>query len=235
MIKSPGILVAALLGAAVATGCAGSDVRVSQPEQRAEARPNTTLAQRAESQLPRTEPATDAQPAPLSQSDEPKGTGVPIQGTEMVRGSATVVVHAPIDKVREAVLGFGEYSQFMPHYKKCKLLGRTPAGSRDVYMEITALHGAVSMWGRLEVPKPAVVDGVETVEMKLIEGNVKDLKGTWRFSRVDDDHTQLTLEVFLLPNIPLPMSILNEENVKGAVNGVVAMRTRAEKSVAAPQ
>jgi len=229
MIKSHRTVLVALITLASAAGCAGSEVHTSQPDSHPEARPNSSLAQRAEQQLP----ASDAQPSVLPPGDEPKGTGVPIEGSEMVRGSATVVVHAPIDKVREGVLGFGSYAEFMPHYRKCKLLGRNPAGARDVYMEITALHGAVSMWGRLEVPKPTVTDGVEMVEMKLVEGNVKDLRGTWRFSRVDDEHTQLSLEVFLLPNIPLPTNLLNEENVNGAVKGVVAMRERIEKTATA--
>jgi len=180
----------------------------------------------------------DEMPAPEAPPSEPtatyqdpsgvQGTGVPIANSDLVRGSATVVVDAPLPKVREAVLGFADYAEFMPHYEKSKLLGRTAAGARDIYMEIAAMHGAVKMWARLEVPKPSSEGGVETVHMRSVEGNVKELSGTWRMEPDGADKTKLTLEVFLSPSLPLPSSVLNSENVKGAVKGVVAMKKRAE-------
>jgi ribosome-associated toxin RatA of RatAB toxin-antitoxin module len=135
------------------------------------------------------------------------------------------------------VLGFADYAEFMPHYQKSKLLGRTAAGARDIYMEIAAMHGAVKMWARLEVTvkrdgsspsTPSSEGGVETVHMRSVEGNVKELSGTWRMEPDGADKTKLTLEVFLSPSLPLPSSVLNAENVKGAVKGVVAMKKRAE-------
>ncbi len=176
-------------------------------------------------------PAPEAPPSEAPTYEDPsgvQGTGVAIPNTDLVRGTATVVVEAPLAKVREAVLGFADYAEFMPHYQKSKMLGRNAAGARDVYMEIAAMHGAVKMWARLEVPKPTTESGVETIRMKSVEGNVKELSGTWRLEPDGADRTKLTLEVFLEPSLPLPSSVLNSENVKGAVKGVVAMKKRAE-------
>ncbi|MEJ7730555.1 MAG: SRPBCC family protein [Polyangiaceae bacterium] len=186
-------------------------------------------------------PAPEAPPSePTATYQDPsgvQGTGLPIANSDLVRGSATVVVDAPLPKVRETVLGFADYAEFMPHYQKSKLLGRTPAGARDIYMEIAAMHGAVKMWARLEVTvkrdgngpsTPSSEGGVETVHMRSVEGNVKELSGTWRMEADGADKTKLTLEVFLSPSLPLPSSVLNAENVKGAVKGVVAMKKRAE-------
>ena len=217
------IAVAAVLGS-FAVGCGGSGMRVSQAETMSSRPTASALAQRARDELP----AATSHDAP-GDPREPKGMAVPIEGSELVRGSATTVVEAPLPKVREAVLGFADYAEFMPHYTKSKLLGRTGSGARDVYMEIAALHGAVKMWARLEVPKPVVAEGVETVEMRFVEGNVKELRGTWRMKQLDANKTELTLEVFLHSSLLLPTSVLNEQNVEGAVKGVRAMRDRAEK------
>ena len=172
--------------------------------------------------------------APVSAAD-PQAAGittrrVPIAGTRLVRGHSTVVVDAPLAKVREHVLAFAAYPEFMPHYKTAKVLGRTPSGGRNVYMEVTALHGAVKMWARVEVQKPAPSDALESHEIRFLEGNVKELSGAWRLRRIDASKTELTLEIFLNPSLPLPASLINEENLDGSRKGVDAMRKRIEQS-----
>jgi ribosome-associated toxin RatA of RatAB toxin-antitoxin module len=216
---------AAVLGTlgSASLGCASSGIA------------SETMSSRSPTASAIAQSARDGLPKGASQDEptdprEPKGVAVPIEGSELVRGSATTVVDAPLAKVREGVLGFADYADFMPHYTKSKMLGRNTTGGRDVYMEVSALHGAVKMWARLEVPKPAVSDGVETVEMRFVEGNVKELRGTWRMKALEGDKTELTLEIFLHPSLPLPNGLLNEQNVEGAVKGVKAMRDRVEKA-----
>ena len=170
-------------------------------------------------------PSSDA-----AASDEPEPIAVPIQGTEHVRGRAAVKVKAPIERVREAVLDFTHYAEFMPHYKSCRVLSRTPAGGREVYMEIEALYGAVKMWAQIEVPRPTLADGVEIYETQFQKGNVKDFKAIWRLKKLDDATTELALEVFLEPAIPMPAELMNSENLSGSVKGVTAMRDRAEQA-----
>jgi ribosome-associated toxin RatA of RatAB toxin-antitoxin module len=174
--------------------------------------------------------ATDATPPPVEpEAGRPEPEPVAIPGTDLVRGRATTVVDAPIDRVRESVLDFGHYAEFMPHYRNAKVLGRTPSGARDVYMEVEALYGAVKMWARVELGKPTVEDGVETHETRFVEGNVEEFKAIWRLKAVDAEHTSLSLEVFLKPKIPLPKNLLNQENLDGSVKGVMAMKARAER------
>jgi ribosome-associated toxin RatA of RatAB toxin-antitoxin module len=169
---------------------------------------------------------TDATPAaPTVAAPTPEAIAIP--GSDLVHGRATVVVKAPIDKVREAVLGFAHYPEFMPHYTAARVIGPT-SGGKEVYMQIEALHGAVSMSANVEVPKPAMIDGVETYDTKFLKGNVDDFKAVWRMKKIDDQSTELSLEVFLKPKLPLPHQLINSENMNGAVKGVVAMRARLQ-------
>jgi ribosome-associated toxin RatA of RatAB toxin-antitoxin module len=153
---------------------------------------------------------------------------VPIEGSGYVRGRSTVVVKAPIDKVRETVLAFSHYPEFMPHHRACRVLGRTPQGGRDVYAEISVLHGALKLWARFEMQKARMVDGVELHAARFIEGNVHEFTASWRLKKIDDKSTELTLDVFLNPKLPLPKSVINQENLTGSAGGVDAMRTRIE-------
>lgn len=173
----------------------------------------------------RAEPARGA-----ASATNPTAVAVPIPGSDLVRGRAKVTVAAPIDAVRARVLAFGDYARFMPHYSSSKILGRTKSGEREIYMEVTALHGAVRFWARMAVRKSvAAVGGVETYDVSMLEGNVKDFHAVWRLRAIDEAHTELELEVFLLPRLPLPAGLLNAENLQGASKGVHAMRSFVER------
>ncbi|XXY48194.1 SRPBCC family protein [Sorangium sp. So ce269] len=172
--------------------------------------------------------AERAQPAP----DRAGVTSiaVPIGSTGFSRGRSTAVVKAPIDRVRATVLSFDRYPEFMPHYKKCRLLGRTPSGGWDVYMEVSALQGAVTMWARVEMQKSVLADGGETYSSRFVSGNVQDLQATWRLEKIDAQTTRLSLDVFLRPKLPLPKSLLNTENLEGSARAIAAIRTRIEQA-----
>ncbi len=201
------------------TGCAsgGAGVSLTRPEPKAPASADSAAA---------------AAPPPAAEGEEPQAVPIPVAGTDFVHGRATVKVTAPIEKVRESVLDFGHYAEFMPHYRSAKVLGRTKTGARDVYMEIEALYGAVKMWVEIEFPRPTIVDGVETHESHFIKGNVKDFKAIWRLRTLDEATTELSLEVFLQPSIPMPANLMNGENLGGSVKGVKAMRARIEGAAA---
>jgi ribosome-associated toxin RatA of RatAB toxin-antitoxin module len=171
--------------------------------------------------------AEATRPTPAPSDRNPVTEGLPIDGTELVRGRSTVVVDAPIAKVKSAVLRYQRYAEFMPHYRTSKVVRKLPQG-HEVYMQVEALHGAVKMWARLEMT--AKKDGAaEVLESKFVDGNVKDFRASWRIEPIDADHTKLTLEVFLYPSLPLPTAVLNDENVSGAEKGVTAMRKKIEE------
>jgi ribosome-associated toxin RatA of RatAB toxin-antitoxin module len=217
------VLASAAIALLLVAGCAGSGMSAVEGHAAASPAPAARLAE-----IPLTSSSTDAQRTSADE-DEIEPVAVPIAASDLVRGRATVEVRAPIQAVRDAVLGFSRYPSFMPHYETCKVLGRTASGGRDVYMEISALHGAMNMWVRVEVTKATEGD-VEVVGAKLVDGNVEDFAATWRLRRLDPSRTELSLEVFLKPRLPLPAAILNEENLKGAVKGAAAMRVRAERA-----
>lgn len=214
----------------LSAGCASSGVRLDAGapahDSGAPALAPRVVAALSSPSSPSTDAASSTAEAP---SDRPTPVAVPIEGTELVRGRSTVTVKASLEKTREAVLDFGHYADFMPHYRNAKILGRTDTGARDVYMEVEALYGAVKFWAEVELPKATTVDGVETWETRFIKGNVKDFKAIWRLKKLDAQSTELSLEVFLSPNLPMPVHLMNDENMGGSSSGVAAMRAHAEQ------
>jgi ribosome-associated toxin RatA of RatAB toxin-antitoxin module len=177
-----------------------------------------------------TPPASASAPAPRAapREDDARPEPVPIAGSDFVRGRTTVIVRAPLPKVREAVLDFPHYAEFMPHYRTSRVLGRGADGAREIYMEVEALNGMVRMWAQIEMPKPTTEGGVEAHESRFVKGNVREFKAIWRLKKIDEATTELSLEVFLEPQIPLPTGLVNDENLKGSARGVAAMRAHAE-------
>jgi ribosome-associated toxin RatA of RatAB toxin-antitoxin module len=159
-------------------------------------------------------------------ADTPRTESVPTSRAGLVRGRATITIAAPIDKVRQVVLDFAHYPDFMPHYRKCSVVGPDGDGVRKVTMEVEALQGLVIMWARLDILKPVVANGVETYDSRFLEGNVNDLKAIWRLKKLDEGSTELSLEVFLYPKFPLPDSVINQQNLDGATAGVLAVKRR---------
>ena len=161
-----------------------------------------------------------------TRTDEVTTTSVPIANSEYVRGKTTVIVNAPADKVKEVVLDVRKHSEFMPNTTKSKLLGRKGT-VREVYVEMAALAGAVKMWAKLNMT-PQTQGDTEVVEMRMVEGNLKDMQAVWRIKKLDDKRTELTLESFLHPGLPIPTKVINKENVDGSAKAALAMRGRIE-------
>lgn len=152
------------------------------------------------------------------------------QTNELVRGRATVRVDAPLERVRAVVLSFNDYAAFMPHYRTSRILDRAP-NETLVYMQVAALGGLVKMGANLWFPKtPTLEGGWEAYASRFDGGNVEDFQAIWRLRARDERSTYLSLEVYLLPKLPLPKSTLDDENTKGARNGAAAMRQRIEGS-----
>ncbi len=174
--------------------------------------------------------AANAPPPPaLTKTDAPPTReAVAIKGSDLVRGRSRLVVLAPIDKVRRHVLNFDRYAEFMPHYSFSRILTLRDDGGRQVMMEVEAIGGLIKMWTKIEMPPPRMEGNLEVHESEFVEGNVDDFKAIWRLRRLNDSHTELSLEVFLEPSLPLPDSLINSENVGGAFDGVIAMRNRIE-------
>jgi hypothetical protein len=144
-------------------------------------------------------------------------------------GGARIAVRAPLAVVRSVVTDYGHYADFLPEFRKSRILGRSAAGT-DVYLEVPILHGATSFWAVTRFSDPMREGEGERIEGRRQEqGNVDDLRAVWHLYPADDMHTILKLEILLLPRLPVPPSVLASELREAAGRAVTAACTRAER------
>ena len=150
-------------------------------------------------------------------------------------GHAETLVHAPLATVRARVLDFGRYHEIMPEkFRASRVIGHSPDGSADVYVQIAILHGMVLLWDvtRRFAPVHSVAPGLDVVEGRMVsgKGNIEDLNVVWTLHALDDEWTVLKLDLLLKPGLPAPQSAVDEELRDSAMNAVDAIHDRAQGS-----
>jgi ribosome-associated toxin RatA of RatAB toxin-antitoxin module len=173
-------------------------------------------------------PLAGTEPAALEEGHAavaPVLESFPVEGTGIRRIRATIVMDAPIDRVRSVVFDYDRYPEFMSIYDKAHVVWTTPAGLRLVQMQ---LGGIVHLWMRVEISPPVHDGNVERYEGRLVQGNVKAFEPRWAFEPMGD-RTRVTVESFMDPDLPLvPDGLVNNGARDGVRDAMVALKARVE-------
>ena len=121
-------------------------------------------------------------------------------------GAARVHVKAPVDEVRKVVVDFKSYEKFISKFEKSRVVGRD-GDKTDVYLQVPILKGAAKIWAVVRFGPPTKSGDEEIVQASLVKGNVDRLDAKWRIKRIDDENTQLHLELLIVPKLPVPGSL----------------------------
>jgi ribosome-associated toxin RatA of RatAB toxin-antitoxin module len=145
-------------------------------------------------------------------------------------GAARGNVDAPEDVVRGVVLDYKNYASFISRFEKSRVVGRS-GDKTDVYLQVPILKGAAKVWAIVRFEPVKQVDGTEIVEGHMLngKGNVKRLDATWRLKKLDDTTTQVVLELLIVPDLPVPDSLVVPEVRFAAAKAVEGSRDEAEK------
>jgi hypothetical protein len=152
----------------------------------------------------------------------------PTEGSGIDTGGALIVVHAPMERVLEAVLDFGDYHEVLPRLEESRIVQKR-AGSADVYLRAPILGGLVSVWGivRFADPAPWAGDGLQ-VAGELVKGNLDAWSGVWKLEPMGPHTTALRLEMFIDVQVPVPDEWVTPELMWAADTAVTAIRDRVE-------
>lgn len=143
-------------------------------------------------------------------------------------GAARAVVHAPQRVVRSVVTDFGRYEDFITRFKSAKVVGRS-GDKTDVYLQVPIMKGALKIWAVVRFDPPSAQGGDEVISGKMIKGNVKRLDALWRIKRLDETRTELTLELLIVPELPIPEGLRLKELRFAASKAVSGTRDEAER------
>ncbi len=151
-------------------------------------------------------------------------------GSEDDYGRARILVHAPIGIVHRLILDYGRYKEFTGgRFRVSRVVGRTALGT-EVYFQLSILRGAIMLWQvfRFQDLKP-LAPGWAMVEGWYVKGNIGRGNAAWTLHAVDNERTLLTFDLLVVPNIPLPRSMLDRGLQMAAGAAVEAIRDRAEE------
>lgn len=148
--------------------------------------------------------------------------------SDMNAGAAWVNVDAPVDVVRQVVLDYKNYPSFISRFEKARVVGRS-GDKTDVYLQVPILKGAAKVWAIVRFEPVTQVNGADVIIGHMIKGNVKRLDATWRLRKIDDQSTRVALELLIVPDMPVPGSLVVPEVRFAAAKAVEGSRDEAEK------
>ncbi|MCU0692947.1 MAG: hypothetical protein MUF54_16235 [Polyangiaceae bacterium] len=154
----------------------------------------------------------------------------PVEGHSIRAGGARILINAPLASVRQVVQDFPHYQDFMPRFKRSRVVGKSQE-STDVYLQVPILHGAANVWSVTRFGPPIKkADGSEVIKGKMVQGNVKDFQATWYLIPIDTKTTLLQAEILIVPKLPVPGSVVTGELGYAADMAVTGVRNRAKPS-----
>jgi hypothetical protein len=146
-------------------------------------------------------------------------------------GCARVHVAAPAAIVRTVITDFKNYSKLSKKFDKARVVGRE-GDATDVYLQVPILKGAAKVWAVVRFQPIKQVGGAEVLEGHMIKGNVKRLDAKWILKKIDDENSQLNLEMLIVPTLPAPGSVVTGEVAYASDLAVIGSRDRSEKKFA---
>ena len=144
-------------------------------------------------------------------------------------GHAEALVDAPADKVSKVVTDFGRYKELHRKFASARVIAKE-GESTDVYMKYPVQIGrfTIDFHEVMRFTPPRAESGGQIVEGRGVKGDMK--QGHLRISvkPIDDKHSLLQVDVLLVPKIPAPQVLVDEELRDGAEDYVNGIKDRAQ-------
>ena len=154
---------------------------------------------------------------------------IAVDGTNVEFGTAVGVVDEPYDQVLAVLQDYGSYQQFLPHFRTSRVLARR-GGDAMIYLEVGVMRDTVTLWGQLRMTQRTVEGQGTVIEGRLTRGNMDEFRARWELTPLDGGaRTLVTFHILVEPDLPVPSSVLTDENVKAARRAVRALRDRVRE------
>jgi ribosome-associated toxin RatA of RatAB toxin-antitoxin module len=147
-------------------------------------------------------------------------------------GAARTTVAAPLDDVLPLITDYAHYSESIKAFEVSKVVARDGANT-DVYLRVKILKGAAKIWAVVRFGPPRTDGDSRTISAHLVKGNVKRLDAVWHLDPASDGHSRLALELLIIPDLPVPESLVVPEVRDAAGTAVRGVRDEAEKRASA--
>jgi ribosome-associated toxin RatA of RatAB toxin-antitoxin module len=151
-----------------------------------------------------------------------------LPGNPQTAGGARIVINASADAVRNVVMDFGSYARFIDRFQTSKVIAHHGA-TTDVYVQVPILKGAAKLWAIVRFEPAKHIGDTDIITGQLIKGNIKRLDVCWHLRRLSPERTELSLELLIQPDLPVPDSLLVPELRFAAAKGVFGANAEVHK------
>lgn len=144
-------------------------------------------------------------------------------------GHAEALVDAPADKVAQMALDFGHYRELHKKFATARVVGKE-GQQTDVYMRYPVQIGPVrfEFWEVMRFQPAKAVGDTRVIEAFGIKGDMRQGHTIITVKPVGPTHALLQVDVLLVPKVPAPQSMIDEELRDGANDFVDGLRHRAQ-------
>jgi len=144
-------------------------------------------------------------------------------------GHAEALVDAPADRLAKVAQDFGHYKELHRKFATARVVAKE--GDRtDVYMRYPVQIGMLTVEFH-EVMRfaPLRVSGnAQILEGSGVKGDMKQGHTVITIKPVDAKHSLITVDILLVPRIPAPQSLVDEELRDGAGDFVNGLKDKAQ-------
>lgn len=145
-------------------------------------------------------------------------------------GHAEALVDAPASKLRDVALDFDHYKDLHKKLQNARVVGKDERGT-DVHMKLPVKIGPFTFeqWAVLRFgPARSLPGGGWIVEGRETKGNMKDGHLVITVRPVDPKHAILKVDLLLVPSMPAPQSMVDEELRDAAADFANGLKDRAQ-------
>lgn len=146
-------------------------------------------------------------------------------------GQAVGIIDAPMARVLEVVQDYANYRQFMPNFTQSKVLARR-GDKALVYVEAEIARSTLTIWAQMKMTPRATADGGRVIQGKMTKGNLSTMEAVWELTPIDSKRTLVTFKIIVDPKLPLPSSLVSNENEKASRRGLRALRKQLTQRLA---
>ena len=149
-------------------------------------------------------------------------------------GHAEALVAAHADKVRDIAVQFGRYHELHRKFAGARVVAKERSGegeATDVYMRLPVKIGPFTFdqWEVMRFgPTRAIDGGAHVIEGRGVRGTMKEGHMVITIKPVGAKHALITVDLLLVPTLPAPRAIVEEELRDAALDLVNGLKDKAQ-------
>jgi carbon monoxide dehydrogenase subunit G len=174
-------------------------------------------------------PSQDPQVARLLQEKKTLKWNYTPAGKNDKYGHAEALVDAPADKVAKTITEFSKYKELHKKFATARVVNKD-GDKTDVYMRYPVQIGPmkIEFWEVMRFDPVKQNGSTHVLEGTGIKGDMKRGHTVITVKPVDAKHSILQVDILLVPSVPAPQVLIDEELRDGAMDFVNGLKDRAQ-------